>query len=345
MHECLKILQMNKRERVKQIFRFIIFLCFTILLFWWVYRDQDWTETFNALRSDVNYTWIWVGIVLGILSHIARALRWQQLTDSMGYKMSLPNSFMGVMIGYFANMIIPRAGEVARCGVVAKYENIPTSKLLGNVIGERVIDMIILLIMTIITIIWQLPVFIQFFEKYIAVGTNLADKGDYMLKLALIGFAILVVAIILIYIFRRSKLVTKLKPFITGLKEGIITIKNVKNVWLFIFYSIFIWVMYFLMLYVAFFCFDFSKNLGIGVALTAFVTSCYGMVAPVQGGIGAWHFMVIAAMMLYLPNTPEMQANVRTFAFLSHGSMTMLYIVLGALCTAFMPLYNKFRKQ
>lgn len=336
---------MNSKERYKQILRFTIFLAFTALLFWWVYRDQDWTETFEALKTDVNYTWVWVGIILGILSHIARALRWQQLTDSMGYKMTLMNSFMGVMIGYFANMIIPRAGEVARCGVVSKYENIPTSKLLGNVIGERVIDMAILLTMTIITIVWQLPTFALFFEKHIAVGDNLADKSEYMIKMGLIAFAALILVASLIFLMRKSKLVAKIKPFINGLKEGIWTIKKVKNVWLFIFYSVFIWIMYFLMLYVSFFCFDFSSNLGIGVALTAFVTSCYGMVAPVQGGIGAWHFMVIASMMLFLPDTPEMQANTRTFAFLTHGSMTMLYIVLGTLCLATMPLYNKFRKK
>ena len=336
---------MVTKERYKQVLRFTVFLAFTILLFWWVYRDQDWTETFNALKKDVNYTWIWVGIVLGILSHIARALRWQQLTDSMEYKMSLTNSFMGVMVGYFANMLIPRAGEVARCGVVAKYENIPTSKLLGNVIAERAIDMIILLTMTMVTVIWQLPIFVQFFNKNIAVGENLTDKGDYMIKMGIIGLIGLIIVASLIFVLRKTKLVSRIKPFINGLKEGIMTIKKVKNIWLFVFYSIFIWVMYFLMLYVAFFCFDFSSNLGIGVALTAFVTSCYGMVAPVQGGIGAWHFMVIASMMLYLPDTPEMQANARTFAFLTHGSMTMLYIVLGALCLATMPLYNRFRKR
>lgn len=336
---------MVTKERYKQIFRFTIFLAFTILLFWWVYRDQDWTETFNALKKDVNYTWIWVGIILGILSHIARALRWQQLTDSMNYKMSLTNSFMGVMVGYFANMLIPRAGEVARCGVVAKYENIPTSKLLGNVIAERVIDMLILLTMTIVTVIWQLPIFVKFFNNNIAVGENLTDKSDYMVKIGIIGLIGIFIVAALIFILRKTRLVSRIKPFINGLKEGIMTIKKVKNVWLFVFYSIFIWVMYFLMLYVSFFCFDFSSKLGIGVALTAFVTSCYGMVAPVQGGIGAWHFMVIASMMLYLPDTPEMQANARTFAFLAHGSMTMLYIVLGALCLATMPIYNRFRKR
>ena len=336
---------MTRKESYKQILKFALFLGMTILLFWWVYRDQDWTETFNALKKDVNYTWIWVGIVLGILSHIARALRWQQLTYSMGYKMTLTNSFMGVMIGYFANMLIPRAGEVARCGVVAKYENIPTSKLLGNVIAERAIDMIILIGMTIVTVIWQFPIFVQFFHKNIAVGENLTEKSDYMIKMGIAGLIAIAVITLLIFVMRKSKLLARIKPFIAGLKEGILTIKNVKHTGLFVFYSIFIWIMYFLMLYVAFFCFDFSSNLGMGVALTAFVTSCYGMVAPVQGGIGAWHFMVIASMMLYLPNTPEMQANARTFAFLSHGSMTMLYIVLGAACLATMPLYNRFRKK
>lgn len=94
------------------------------------------------------------------------------------------------------------------------------------------------------------------------------------------------------------------------------------------------------MFYVCFFCFEFTSGLGPLVALTIFVLSSYGMVAPVQGGIGAWHFMVIAALLIYLPHTPGVESMSKTFALLTHGTMTLLYIVVGALCLLVMPLYN-----
>ncbi|MEG2277856.1 MAG: lysylphosphatidylglycerol synthase transmembrane domain-containing protein, partial [Odoribacter sp.] len=143
------------RPIYKQTVKFLLFLGISVLLFWLVYRDQNWHDLLTVLREDVNYTWIGVACLLGIASHTSRAMRWQLLTDSMGYKISFWNSFMGVMIGYFANLAIPRMGEFTRCGVVNKYEQVPFAKLLGTVVTERVIDMIILLFLTLIVVITQ----------------------------------------------------------------------------------------------------------------------------------------------------------------------------------------------
>ena len=139
----------------KQVIKFLAFLLVTVFLFWLVYRDQNFDDLMKVLRDDVDYTWIWVAIVFGLLSHVSRSLRWQMLTKSMGYRISFMNSFMGVMIGYFANMAIPRMGEFTRCGVVSKYENVPFSKLLGTVVTERVFDMIMLLLLTLVVVVSQ----------------------------------------------------------------------------------------------------------------------------------------------------------------------------------------------
>lgn len=125
--------------------------------------------------------------------------------------------------------------------------------------------------------------------------------------------------------------------FFHGLKEGVLTIKNVEHKWLFIAHSLFIWLMYFLMFYVCF-CFEFTSHLSILVGLAIFVLSSYGMVAPVQGGVGAWHFMVIAALMLYLPHMPDIENMAKVFALLTHGSMTLLYVVVGIICVVMFPL-------
>ena len=289
----------------KQVIKFLAFLLVTVFLFWLVYRDQNFDDLMKVLRDDVDYTWIWVAIVFGLLSHVSRSLRWQMLTKSMGYRISFMNSFMGVMIGYFANMAIPRMGEFTRCGVVSKYENVPFSKLLGTVVTERVFDMIMLLLLTLV------------------LG---------VLSVGVAGF---------FWFVRKGTFFTRLHHFLSGMKEGLLTVKDVKHKWLFIGHTIFIWLMYFLMLYVCFFCFQFTSHLGPMVGLTVFVLSSYGMVAPVQGGVGAWHFMVIAALMIYLPHTEEIASLSKTFALLTHGTMTLLYIVVGVLCLLFLPIYNR----
>ena len=92
---------------------------------------------------------------------------------------------------------------------------------------------------------------------------------------------------------------------------------------------------------VCFFCFEFTSHLSILVGLAIFVLSSYGMVAPVQGGVGAWHFMVIAALMLYLPHMPDIENMAKVFALLTHGSMTLLYVVVGIICVVMFPLYNR----
>lgn len=328
------------RPFYKNVIKFFLFLGVSVFLFWLVYRDQNWEELLTVLKEDVNYFWIAVACVLGIASHVSRAMRWQLLTESMGYKIRFWNSFMGVMIGYFANLAIPRMGEFTRCGVVSKYEKVPFSKLLGTVVTERLIDMIILLGLTLIVVVTQ-------FKQ---IGIFLDNNQDIKLKLERIfhsSWLLLILAVGLIVLilfwkfFLKDRLQGKIRSFFMGLKEGLLTVKDVKHKWLFVGHSLFIWLMYFLMFYVCFFCFQFTSHLGVLVALTIFVLSSYGMVAPVQGGIGAWHFMVIAALMIYLPHTPNIESLAKAFALLTHSSMTLLYIVVGVVCVIALPLYNR----
>ena len=288
---------------MKNIVKFCLFLLVSVLLFWLVYRDQNWEDLLKVLKEDVNYTWVWVACVMGIVSHVARALRWQMLAETMGYRIRFWNSFMGVMIGYFANLAIPRMGEFTRCAVVGKYEKTPFSNLLGTVVAERVVDVVILLALTVLVVV-------------------------------LVGL------VLLWKLYLRKRLGERIRSFVHGLKEGLLAVKDMRGKWLFVGYSLFIWLMYFLMFYVCFFCFEFTSGLNMLVGLTCFVLSSYGMVAPVQGGIGAWHFMVIAALMIYLPHTPNIESMAKVFALLTHGAMTLLYIVVGVICVIAMPLYN-----
>lgn len=329
---------------VKNTIKFFVFLAVSALLFWLVYRDQNWDELLTVLKEDVNYFWIGVACVMGIASHVSRALRWQLLTCSMGYKISFWNSFMGVMIGYFANLAIPRMGEFTRCGVVSKYESVPFSKLLGTVVTERVIDMFILLFLTLVVVVTQ-------FKQVGIFLDNNQEIKEKLVHLFHSWWMLLVLIVVLVMIWgifrllRKTRFHERLHSFLKGLKEGLLAVKDVKHTGLFVFHSLFIWLMYFLMFYVCFFCFQFTSHLDALVGLTIFVLSSYGMVAPVQGGIGAWHFMVIASLMIYLPHTPNIESMAKVFALLTHGAMTLLYIVVGVICVICLPLYNFGRKK
>lgn len=328
------------RPVIKNTIKFFLFLGISVLLFWLVYRDQNWGDLLKVLKEDVNYTWVVVACIMGIASHVSRAMRWQLLTASMGYKIRFWNGFMGVMIGYFANLAIPRMGEFTRCGVVSKYEKVPFSNLLGTVVTERVIDMMILLALTVVVVVTQFKQVGIFLDNY----PEIREKLNYIFHSAWMLFivvAVLVVVALCWKFFLRDRLQGRIRSFFHGLKEGVLTIKNVEHKWLFIAHSLFIWLMYFLMFYVCFFCFEFTSHLSILVGLAIFVLSSYGMVAPVQGGVGAWHFMVIAALMLYLPHMPDIENMAKVFALLTHGSMTLLYVVVGIICVVMFPLYNR----
>lgn len=325
---------------MKNVVKFFLFLIVSALLFWLVYRDQNWSELLNVLKEKVDYTWVGIACIMGIASHISRALRWQLLAESMGYHISFWNSFMGVMIGYFANLAIPRMGEFTRCGVVSKYEKVPFSNLLGTVVTERVIDMLILLVLTLVVIVTQFPQIGVFLDNNPEIHKNVINlfHSSWLMLL-------LVILVVLGFLgwkyYLKKRLGGRIRIFFHGLKEGLLAVKDVRRKWLFWGHSLFIWLMYFLMFYVCFFCFEFTSGLNMLVGLTIFVLSSYGMVAPVQGGIGAWHFMVIAALMIYLPDLPDIKEMAKIFALLTHGAMTLLYIVVGVICVIALPLYNR----
>jgi uncharacterized membrane protein YbhN (UPF0104 family) len=326
----------------KQLLKFSLFFVVTASLFWIVYRDQDPAEMLGMLREDANYSWIGVAIVLGIASHVSRAVRWQLLARSMGYRITFWNSFMGVMIGYFANMAIPRMGELTRCGVVSKYEGVPFSKLLGTVVLERLVDVLVLLSLTVAVVATQsgrVRLFMETHDEIRETLNGLLSPGWAW------GWAIalLLLLVAVAWLAWRGVFSARARSFLSGIKEGLLAARRVPRAGWFVFHTLFIWLMYYLMLYVCFFSFEFTSGLGPVAGLTVFVLSSYGMVAPVQGGVGAWHFMVIAALALYLPATGEFDSLTKAFALLTHGTMTVVYIVLGVLCLLFLPVYNRKR--
>ncbi|MFW6267784.1 MAG: lysylphosphatidylglycerol synthase transmembrane domain-containing protein [Marinilabiliaceae bacterium] len=321
---------------VRKGLRFFFFLFIGIIILWWLYRDQDPEELLAILKKDVAYGWIALSLLLGILSHLSRTIRWQMLIEPVEEKKpGLLNTFLAVMIGYLANLAIPRMGEISRCAVLSRYEKVSFPRLVGTVVTERILDMVMLLISLSIVVLLQYNLFMDVIQNKL----NLDTVNEMLSSPWLALIALLIIS--LPFVFRKhlinSRILTKIKGLWNKFKEGFFSYRRVKNKPLFFLHTILIFVLYFLMVYVCFFGFPFTKDLGPTVGLAVFVMGSFGMVAPVQGGIGPWHFLVITTLLFFGVKSPQAAA----FALLVHGSMNALIVITGLLSLLALPVVNK----
>jgi uncharacterized protein (TIRG00374 family) len=305
-------------------------------MFWLVYRDQNFSEYWERLKYDVNYYWVAVSLVLGIFSHISRTLRWKIALEPLGEFPKTSNTFIAVMVSYLMNLLLPRMGEFVRCGLMTKYEKIPFAKLFGTVVTERIVDMIMLLILTLIVAIFNLEKIVDLVVQNPELVANIKRiaTSPYLWT----GFTLLILAVFLYFKhLAKTRSKNKVSQLLNGFIEGIKSVLSMKRYKAYIAHSIFIWLMYFLMLYMIFFSLDFTKNLGGLAALTTFVMASFGMIAPTQGGMGAWHIMAALSLKLFGVEL----SDGKFFAFLAHESTNLLIVIVGAVCFVLLPFINK----
>jgi len=328
------------KKKLANTLKFLIFFSIGASLFWITYRDQNASELIHTIKNDVNYYWILLSLFFGLLSHISRTIRWNLLIESLGKKPRTVNTFLAVMVGYFANLALPRMGEISRCGIISKYEKISFSQLVGTVVLERVLDIIMLIVFLLIALSTQFSVIANFFANNPEVSEKLSNvfASAYTLYTLI---AITLAIWLLRKKFRHTGFFKKIDQTLQNFMDGFRTIKKIENKWPFILHTVFIWVMYYLMTYICFFSFGFTSNLPALAGLTVFVMSAFGMVAPVQGGIGAWHFMVIGTLLVYLPGVNNIESMSRSFALVVHGAQTAMIIIVGALSVIALPFANR----
>lgn len=324
------------KKTVIKILKFLIFFTLGIFIFWLIYKDQDIERIKSVLKNDVNYFWVVVSLLIGLISHISRTLRWGLMIEPIGHKPRFVNTFMAVMIGYLMNMALPRMGEISRCGVLSRYEKISFTKLFGTVVAERLIDIISLLLLLLVVIFSQFGQMIRFLQHNPEIQNKLI--GLFTSPVLIIGFFVFVVlAFLFRNAFKQTMIFKKIVAILINFKEGFVSIRSIKRKGWFWFHSAFIWFCYYLMLYAVFFAFDFTSDLNPIAGLTTFVFASFGMVAPVQGGIGAWHFMAIEALSLY----GVAYENGVIFAFVAHASSTVMIILVGLISMLILPFINR----
>jgi glycosyltransferase 2 family protein len=310
--------------QLKKILQLVLSLAFAAVLFWLVYRKMDITQLKGALAGGLNYQWIGLFVLMGIVSNIARGLRWHQLLTLVCPTVRRSTTVLAVFVSYAANILFPRAGEVVRCGILVKKDQASFSKSFGTVITERLFDAILLFFIALAAILLQLGFFRQFFAEHPESLTKwvhlFTSVWLWVVLLGLIGLII-----VLNNQLRKSRFYDSIKGFMKRLGEGMATIRSVRQPVLFLFYSVLIWVCYIGMFYIGIYFFQFKINLGFLPLLSAFIMGSLGVIAPVQGGIGAYHFMVIYTLTFYGLSSTE--AGV--FALVIHGLQTIVSLLTG----------------
>ncbi len=320
-----------KKSKLISVLKYIFFLGIGLALLWHVTSGHDYEEFVNEFKY-ANYYWIGFAMCCGAVSHVIRALRWNLLINSMGYKTKFSTTFYAVMLGYFANLIVPRLGEISRCALLKKHENIPFNALLGTVVAERIFDFLCLVLIAILVVYFQFDFLKGFINAYFY-GPLFSQltSNVWLLLFAFVLFIVLaVIAFFVLKAFysrhKEKSIVYKVRNLALGFADGIKTIKRVPHKILFLTHTLLIWVLYFFMTYLCFFSLQATSHLTIADGFTILVMGSLGIVAPVPGGIGAYHFIVIMTLveLFGIAATPA-----TSLAYISHTSQTLLILLLS----------------
>lgn len=315
---------MEKKNIIKKALNILFPIILGGGILWWMYRNFDFNLLRSTLHGGMNWWWMAFSLVFGVTAQLFRGLRWKQTLEPVGENPRTSTCVHAVFLSYAASLIIPRIGEITRCGVLSKYDGTSFSKSLGTVVTERIIDSLLVLLITAIVFLSQAKVFYNFFEE---TGTNLTEWACKFTATGYIVTALCVVALFLLLfiIMRKLTIFARFRETIKEIKEGVMSLKDVKNKTLFTLYTLGIWGSYFLHYYITFFCFDFTIGLGLNVALVSFIVGSIAVIVPTPNGMGPWHFAVKTILVLY----GVQETNAETFVIIVHTIQTALIPLLG----------------
>jgi len=310
------------------------FLSLGIVLLYFAFKGISFDKIVQDLKT-INYWWVLLSLFFALLAYIARSYRWNILIEPLNYKPSLIHTFYSLMVGYLANFAFPRIGEITRCATLGKKEKIPVDKLIGTVIAERAVDLLSMLILLVLLLILRYDTVGSFLGNN--VYTPISDKISSTLDFSLFIWIVIAITFIgfiaLYFIFREQlakiAMVNKAKNMVRGVLAGLKAVYQMKRRWEFIIVSVLIWVLYLLMTWILVFALPATSGLKLVDGLFILVIGTLGMSAPVQAGIGAYHWIVSRGLTsVYAFISIE---DGLVYATISHGSQAIFAIALGSL--------------
>ncbi|MBK8348953.1 MAG: flippase-like domain-containing protein [Saprospiraceae bacterium] len=336
-----------------------IFFTVGIVILYLVYRRQDIafqadcaikgipSENCSLLNkivediSNANYYWVLITMLLFMATNIIRALRWKMMFKAIGYQPRFINLIGSIMINYLANLGIPRSGEIIRAGLISQYEDIPVEKVLGTIFTDRIFDVIMLLIVISLAMLLGGNDFLAYLDENINIGERIRQALQQ--PWLIVGFC-LVTGILALVVWKSrrriagSTLGQKMINLIAGFGDGVKSVQHVSSIPLFIFYTLAIWFIYYLMMYFAFFTFTPTSHLGPTAGLVVFVFGSLGILIPTPGGMGSYHYLVGEALAMYGINGSDAFsfANIVFFSI-----QIFVNIFFGTIAILLLPAINK----
>jgi uncharacterized protein (TIRG00374 family) len=327
-------------KRLFSMMHYILFLGGGIFLVWWQLKgmtEADKKEFYNALHN-ANYWLIIPIVIMSMLSHLSRSMRWKLLMEQLGYAPKLKNIFSVTMIGYLANSAVPRLGEILKCTFLAKYENLKVDKLVGTILIERTFDFICYLIFIGITVLIQIDVVGGYVrDKLLAMGQS-SGIPMWLKMIMLLGiiFMFIFMLKLLFRTYPENKILNKTKKIIGGIGEGFKSIQHLKKRKMFIAHTLFIWSMYLLQIFLGFQAMEGTSHLSISAACSVLSLATLAMIAT-PGGIGSFPLFVMETLTIYSIAGPVGKA----FGWLIWGVTTSIIIVVGLICLIVLPYINR----
>jgi hypothetical protein len=316
--------------------KIVLPLILAAAILWWMYREFRWEDVRQAFASDMSWRWMLLSFPFGIMAQVFRAIRWKQALAPLGEKPRLHTCINAVFISYASSLIVPRVGEMLRCGILRRWERTNFSKGVGTVVTERVIDSTLVMLLALITAACQIPMFMKFFSQ-----TGVSLQG-FLGTFTTTGWLVTILCGILIIctlglLVCRLNIFSRTRAVLTDLKDGLFSVRYVQNPMLFLLNSVGIWVSYYLHFYLTFYCFQYTAQLGPMAALVAFVVGCFAVLVPTPNGAGPWHFAVKTILVLYGVS----QTDGAMFVLVVHTIQTLLVVALGLYGTAALSLTKK----
>ncbi len=315
------------RRYIRKALNVLLSLLLGGAILYWMYRGFDMEAVEEMLAHEMNWWWMIASFPFGILAQAFRGWRWKQTLEPLGERPRTSTCLNSIFVSYAASLVVPRIGEFTRCGILSRKDGVSFPRALGTVVTERAVDSVIILVITLMVLLMQMPVFLSFFNK---TGTRLGDIHSMLGMFSATGYFVTLVCVLaalfgLYKVRRRLAFYDKVKGTVGGIRDGIMSLRGVKNVPLFLVYSVAIWMSYFLHYYLTFFCFEATAGLSVTCALVTFIVGSIAVLVPTPNGAGSWHFAVKTMLILYgVAEVPALY-----FVLIVHSVQTLLVAVLG----------------
>lgn len=327
------------KQKFISVLKVVIPLGIGIFVIWYQFSQltDEQLQEIKQSFEQANYFWVATSVLLGLMSHVSRAWRWKYTLEPLGFTTRFYNNFFAVMIGYVANIVLPRLGEVWRCVMLSRFENTTFEKTFGTVVAERVADMVILAAIVVLVVIMQLSMLKESIESLLSGYMENNSMNELAMKIVVAMLVVGIGSSALWWLIKKSTnaFFVKMRSLIQGLFDGIMSILRMDRKWAFLFHTLFIWAMYVGMYYVPFLALPETADASIGAVLASFVMASFSIVL-VQGGIGVYPVAVAQTLIVYgIPYESGF-----AMGWIIWVAQTIMIVLFGVVSLVLMPMVN-----